>query len=255
MFDLHCHYLPAVDDGAETLADGVALAAAAVADGIRGAVLTPHVHPGRYDNSRSFLQPRFDAFARAVASAGIPLALRLGCELRLSAESIELVARDEVPMLGHWEGAPVVLLEFPHDTVPVGAVQAVEHLVGRGMRPMIAHPERNKAMIRDPMRLRPFVEAGCLAQLTAASVCGLFGAPPQRAALAMLERSWVTVVASDAHSLQHRPPVMTRAREALAARYGADVAARLTTEAPGAIFGALAETAAAPALTAGERPS
>ena len=236
MFDLHCHYLPGVDDGAETLDEGLALAAAAVADGIRGAVLTPHLHPGRYENTLSALRPHFDAFAAAVAEEGIPLELRLGCELRLSAESLDLIAADEVPALGHWHGEPVVLLELPHDTIPVGAERAAAHLRTLGWRPMIAHPERNKAMLRDPLRLQPFVEAGCLAQLTAASVCGFFGPPAQRAAFAMLERDWVTVVASDAHNLEHRPPVMTRARETLEARYGPQIAHALTVAHPGTLF-------------------
>lgn len=236
MIDLHCHYLPGVDDGAETLGEGLRLAAAAVANGIEGAVLTPHVHPGRYENTLSALRPHFEAFGRALSEAGIPLEIRLGCELRLSAESIQLLTLDEVPMLGFWGREPVVLLEFPHETVPVGAERAVEHLRARGYRPMIAHPERNKTLIRDPLRLRPFIELDCLAQLTAASVCGYFGAALQRTAFVMLEQGWITVVASDAHSLEYRPPVMAQAGEALAVRYGSDVAHRLTVETPGAIF-------------------
>ena len=236
MYDLHCHYLPGVDDGAADLPEGLRLARAAVTDGILGAVLTPHVHPGRFDNMRSDLQPRFDAFVQAVADAGIPIELRLGCELRLSAESIELIGQDEVPAVGQWGGRPVLLLEFPHDGLPVGALQAASHLIGQGWVPMIAHPERNKTLIRDPMRLKPFVQAGCLAQLTAASVCGLFGVPAQRAAYTMLEQGWITVVASDAHNLEHRPPVMSLARRALAERYGTDIAEALLHDRPAAIF-------------------
>ncbi|MEZ5659011.1 MAG: CpsB/CapC family capsule biosynthesis tyrosine phosphatase [Burkholderiaceae bacterium] len=236
MYDLHCHYLPAVDDGAANLQEGLLLAAAAAADGIRGAVLTPHVHPGRYDNTASRLHPHFVAFSRAVAEAGIAIELRLGCEMRLSSESIELILQGEVPSLGHWEERAVVLLELPHDTVPVGAVQAAEYLVSMGWTPMIAHPERNKTLMRDPMRLGEFVQAGCLAQLTAASVCGMFGPGAQRAAFAMLEQGWITVVASDAHNLEHRPPVMTQARASLEQRYGADIAQALVNDNPEAIF-------------------
>lgn len=236
MFDLHCHFLPGVDDGAGTLHEGLQLAAAAVANGIQGAVLTPHLHPGRYDNTRSSLHPHFETFAGALADSGIALEVRLGCELRLSVESLELLDLDEVPMLGQWNRQPVVLLEFPHDTVPVGAQQAVEYLRKRGYLPMIAHPERNKTLIRDPMKLRPFIEAGCLAQLTAASVCGYFGEAPRRAAFAMLEQGWITVVASDAHNLEHRPPVMAQAHEALATSYGPDLAHELTVQSPAAIF-------------------
>ena len=50
MIDLHCHLLPGVDDGPDTLEEAVALCRHAVASGITHSVVTPHVHPGRYEN-------------------------------------------------------------------------------------------------------------------------------------------------------------------------------------------------------------
>jgi protein-tyrosine phosphatase len=64
MIDLHCHYLPGIDDGPETLAEALALARAAVADGITHAVLTSHVHPGRYPNQRRNLLPAIEQLCR-----------------------------------------------------------------------------------------------------------------------------------------------------------------------------------------------
>jgi protein-tyrosine phosphatase len=80
------------------------------------------------------------------------------------------------------------------------------------------------------------VKAGCIAQVTAASVCGQFGVPAQKAAYAMLEEGWITVVASDAHNLEHRPPLMSLARHTLTQRYGADIADALVHDRPEAIF-------------------
>src|SRR5437762_1166188 len=44
--DIHFHILPGVDDGPSSMDESVALAAAAVADGTRTVVATPHVRPG-----------------------------------------------------------------------------------------------------------------------------------------------------------------------------------------------------------------
>ena len=55
MYDLHCHLLPGIDDGANHLDDSLALAAMAAADGVRGVVLTPHVHPGRWENTKAII--------------------------------------------------------------------------------------------------------------------------------------------------------------------------------------------------------
>jgi protein-tyrosine phosphatase len=237
MIDLHCHLLPGVDDGARDLETGLALARAAVANGIRAAVLTPHVFPGRWSLARRGLRPHFNAFRRMVEEARIPLELHLGAEVRLAPESLALFAEGELPTIGHWQGRPVVLIELPDGGLPPGALGAIEVFLEGGAVPMIAHPERNRAVMRDPDRIAPFVEAGCLLQLTAASVCGWFGEPALHAARALIDRGWVTVVATDAHDLRHRPPVLREARHALRMRWGETAAVALTETTPASLLG------------------
>jgi protein-tyrosine phosphatase len=235
MIDLHCHYLPGVDDGAPDLDAALALARAAAENGIATAVLTPHVYAGRWDNTLTSLRPRFDRFQRAVRDAGIPLDLHLGAEVHLLPESLAMHDAGEIPTLGRWQDRDVILLEMPDGGIPVGALKAVEYLIARGAIPMIAHPERNRDVMRAPDKLAPFVDAGCLVQLTAASVCGWFGVAAHRAALAILDAGWATAVATDAHNLRHRPPVLAEARHALRMRFGPEAAVALTETNPGAI--------------------
>ena len=235
MIDLHCHLLPFIDDGASSVDEAIALATAAVADGIRHAVLTPHVFPGQWDNTASSLREPFAAFKAMLASSDLPLDVTLGGEVRLLPESLMLAAQDELPTLGTWGNERVVLLELPDAQVPVGTEKAVEYLLKRGYLPMIAHPERNKDVMRDPRKLKPLTDLGCLVQLTAASVAGLFGAPALKSALQLLDVGVVTVIASDSHNLAHRPPRMTMARAAITARYGEAAAILLTETNPGRI--------------------
>jgi len=235
VIDLHCHMLPGVDDGAPDLVAGLALARAAVANGIQIAVLTPHVFPGRWNNCASNLVEVFDRFRVAVADADIPIQLRLGAEVHLLPESLKSFEAGEVPTLGSWNDRKVILLELPDGAIPVGALKAVDYLLKRGAVPMLAHPERNKDVMRSLARLRPFVDAGCLIQLTAASVCGWFGAAARRSAREILDAGWATAVATDAHNLRHRPPVLAEARQVLTADYGEDFARQLTVTHPLAI--------------------
>jgi protein-tyrosine phosphatase len=238
MIDLHCHYLPGVDDGAPDLEAGLALARAASDNGVVMAVLTPHVFPGRWNNALHSLTPEFERFRSAVDQAGIPLELRLGAEVHLLPESLQLLDAGQLPSIGEWDGRRVILLELPDGGIPVGAMKAVEFLLRRGVVPMLAHPERNKDVMRSREKLRPFVEVGCLVQLTAASVCGWFGAPAYRTAHSVLEAGWVTAIATDAHNLRHRPPVLAEARHAIRMRYGPDIASQLTQTNPLAIVAA-----------------
>ena len=237
MIDLHCHYLPFVDDGADSLEEALALARAAVANGIRHAALTPHVHPGRYENTLSGLKPRFDAFCRLLDSAHVPLQLHLAGEVRLLPESLTLLDEHEVPMLGTWNDQRVMLLEFPHEQIPPGSLKAVAYLRERGVLPMIAHPERNKHVMNNWRLIEPFVHEGCLLQLTAGSVGGMFGVPAQRTADRLLAAGWVTVMATDAHNLEHRPPVLAQGRRVIEHFYGSDAARLLTEINPAKILG------------------
>jgi protein-tyrosine phosphatase len=221
MIDLHCHFLPGIDDGAETLADGLAMARSAAADGITYSVLTPHIHPGRYENTRSTIEQAFKDFRLALRKARIPLHIGMAAEVRLSPDIVTLLGQNEVPFLGELDGDRIILLEFPHTHVPPGADKLVERLLKQRIRPLIAHPERNQDVIRDLSKIDPFVEMGCFLQITAGALVGHFGRAPQRRALQLLEFDVFKVLASDAHNLEGRRPAL---------REGMEVAARVVGE-------------------------
>ncbi|MFA6204126.1 MAG: CpsB/CapC family capsule biosynthesis tyrosine phosphatase [Gallionella sp.] len=237
MIDLHCHYLPGIDDGAASMAESLDLARASVADGITHAAMTPHIHPGRYENIRSTVVAATGQFRQALQQAGIPLQIYPAGEVRLSSDVIELLEQDELPFLGTLHGYRILLLEFPYGQLPVGTDKLARWLMAQKIRPLIAHPERNKVIMENIEKLRPFIDMGCLVQVTAASLTGGFGAAAQACAAALLERRWVSVVASDAHNLLHRGPVMTAARDFVAGLYGRELADELTLAMPAKILG------------------
>lgn len=237
MIDLHCHYLPGIDDGAQTLEESVELAQAAVAAGIRTALMTPHIHPGRYENSASSIGTLCAAFQRVLEHKGIPLEIRPGGEVRISADIVPMVEGGEIPFLGALDGYRVMLLEFPHSHLLLGADKLVNWLLARRIRPLIAHPERNKEVMRNPEKIEPYVKMGCMLQLTGASIIGEFGKPAQACARKLIERGWATVVATDAHNLRHRPPNLDRAYEALVELGGDALARQFTIDMPEKIVG------------------
>ena len=233
MIDLHCHILPGVDDGARTMTDALDLVRAAIDDGITGAVVTPHVYPGVWDNGQANLRLALRALQNAIVANDLPFTVVLGAELRLHPETLARVTLRRLPLIGRFEGSDVALIELPDGAIPPGSLQACESLVAAGIRPMIAHPERNKDVMRDPARILPFVDLGCLLQVTAASVIGQFGEAALACAHDLLSRGVVTVLASDMHNLRARPPRLGLAREAVARFYGQGMAHRLTKEVPG----------------------
>jgi protein-tyrosine phosphatase len=239
VIDLHCHLLPGIDDGPETLEEALDLARLAVANGIRRAVVTPHIQPGCWDNDRRSIERVWGTFLEAVARYGLPLELGMAAEVRLCAEMIGLLAEDRIPFLGEYRGKRVLLLEFPHDQIPVGTEKFVRWLLRQDIQPMIAHPERNKAVIRDFSRIFPYVDMDCLFQVTSGSLVGRFGPFAEERALQFLEEGWITVLASDAHNARHRPPELRDGRDLVARLAGVEMARRLVEETPAAIVGLL----------------
>ena len=237
MIDLHCHILPGIDDGPEDLASSLQLARHAVASGIRVSVVTPHMHSGRYENQASNIRSAAQQFQRTLDAEGIALQILCAAEVRLDHEILSWVADGHVPFLGEWQGERVMLLEFPHSHVPVGADKLVEWLLKQGIRPMIAHPERNKDIMRSIDKLLPFIRLGCLLQLTAGAGAGAFGEGARARAVDLLGKGWVTVLASDAHNLEARPPELEPGRIAAAAIVGEDESWNLVRHRPATIAG------------------
>lgn len=232
MIDLHNHLLPGIDDGAPDLETALQLARVAVQDGITHLVCTPHIHPGRYDNTPNSIAAARQQFADGLREAGIPLQIASAAEVRFGMELMVGIAQNAIPFLGEWQGKQVLLLEFPHGEIPFGAERLVSWLLQRNIVPMIAHPERNKGIMRTPSKLKPFLEQGCLLQVTAAAVAGHFGEAAQTIAHNLLEQGVVTILASDAHNLQHRPPRLAEGMEHAARLVGDTQAERLVKDTP-----------------------
>ena len=236
MIDMHCHFLPGIDDGPEDLETSLEMARIAVDDGIYFSVLTPHIQPGKYENDKAKISLAFSSFKQALEAAGIPLRIAMASEVRLDLEVIQMFGREEIPFLGEVGGEEIVLLELPHSHIPLGAVRFVERLIKQNIRPIIAHPERNQEVIRDVRNIYPFISAGCRLQLTAGSLTGVFGRGPKRRARQLLENDVFKVLATDAHNLDLRPPILSEGVAAAAAIIGEQAAQDLVYKNPASIL-------------------
>lgn len=237
MIDIHCHFLPGIDDGAKTLADALDMARAAVGAGVVYSVMTPHLHPGRYENLRTTIEPAFVSFQNALRKEEIPLQCGMAAEVRLSPEILDLIDQGELPFLGEMDGDKIMLLEFPHSHIPLGADNLIRKLLDLKIRPIIAHPERNKDVIRKLEKIEPFIEMGCLLQLTASAVAGRFGDGPHLRARQLLEREAVFALATDAHDLKGRRPELREGVQAAAEIVGDEAARAMVQDNPRTILG------------------
>ncbi|WP_313469519.1 CpsB/CapC family capsule biosynthesis tyrosine phosphatase [Carnobacterium sp.] len=218
MIDLHCHILPGIDDGAKDIEDSIDMARAAVAEGITHILATPHYKNGHWDNEKKDILLLVDELQAELDARDIPLTIFPGQEVRINGELFEDLEEDKIQFID--EGNQYVLIEFPTPSIPAYTESLFFELQKEGVTPIIVHPERNRAVLKDPNVLLPFVEKGALAQLTAASYTGGFGKAIQKVSKQLVEANLVHFIASDAHNISSRSFHMKEAYRKLEKEFG-----------------------------------
>ena len=226
--DVHCHLLPGVDDGVADWDESLECLHLAKREKVSTILVTPHIHPDRYPNKPAALRAAFSEWRdRAV---GLGFELHLGSEVFFRPDLASQYEKGALLAMG--ESGRYLLVELPLLLRPPGVAQTFFELQLAGVEPVLAHPERYPYAAENIDRLEPLASSGVPFQVTSHSVVGIFGAKIQRAAFAMLERGWVAVMASDAHSPGGRAPLFREAVRVLSRRHGKEAARRLAVENP-----------------------
>lgn len=235
MIDIHSHILPAIDDGAETLEESLAMARLAVAGGVTDLVCSSHSAELFEMGPQAALQERVNTLQAAVDAASIPLRLWPGMEIFLTPETPRHLAAGRAWGLA---GGRYVLVEVPYEPWPAHTEQTLFELQVAGYLPILAHPERYVAIQHDPNVLYRLVERGILAQVTTGAFDGHFGAATRRCAITLCEHGLVQILASDSHSAydRRRLPGLSSGRRVLAGLVGDEQATVMTTTIPGDVL-------------------
>jgi protein-tyrosine phosphatase len=230
--DIHCHLLPGIDDGAADLETSLAMARMAVEDGTSTIIVTPHQLGNFSQNLGDDIRQRTAALQQSLDEQQIPLQLQPGGDVRIEDGMIEQLGSGEVMSLG--DHRQHVLLEMPHELYfPMeGLLSALER---QGMTGILSHPERNRGILREPGLLPMLVGEGCLMQVTAGSLMGTFGPNCQQLAEWMVTEGLVHFIATDAHGIQKRRPLMQRAFDRVRELAGKSAAKKVCIRNPGLV--------------------
>lgn len=208
--DIHCHLLPGVDDGAKSIEESLAMARLALEDGTTTIIATPHQLGNFGQNQGGAIRRRVADLQREFDEAKMAIKVLPGADVRIEPGMVDGILRGEVLTLGDHHRH--VLLELPHELyLPLEPV--LEELWRRKIVGVLSHPERNQGILRQPSVLPALVDAGCLLQITAGSICGTFGPQCREFCEWLLAEGLVHFVATDAHGPRSRRPLMRRAFE------------------------------------------
>jgi protein-tyrosine phosphatase len=234
MIDLHTHILPGIDDGVKTEDDAVAFARMAVDDGIETIVATPHCKEGSYENDRPIVLEAVERLRDRLATEGVNVRIEPGAEVHICADLVQRIRDGRAPTLG--DNGKSLLLELSLSQYPVELENLVFELKLQGIEVLFAHPERIRFFEDDPGRYEAVVRQGAYGQITTGSITGRFGETAREFSEELLRKGLVHVLASDAHNMRGRPPVLSRAIEVMIPWVGEARARAMALDAPRAIL-------------------
>jgi protein-tyrosine phosphatase len=231
VIDTHCHLLPGLDDGPGSETEALELARRLVSDGVQRVLCTPH-YSNLFPTDHARATERHRALTPQLETGGIQLETSLAAEIgpgfAVSAPLEELLDRTI--------DRRFALVEVLPDTPP-SALEAIrKRFDDVGLRVILAHPERCRALHRRPALLDPLRDEGVLVQVVAPSLIGRWGPDVEGTAWRLVDTGRADLLGSDAHGASRRRPHLREACDLIDQRLGPEVVAELTERRPKAVL-------------------
>lgn len=229
-YDMHCHLVPDVDDGSDSVEESIGILHREYADGVRTVIITPHYRRGMFETSRRRVREQFALLREAAdGDAGLRgLRLFLGCEFHYNSDAVRMLrAEPAYVMPDGWH----VLLEFSSMHSAREIRDGTYDLLAGGFKPVIAHVERYPA-VADPAKIDELRKMGAEIQVNADAVLGIDGFGTKRFCAKLIADGLVDYIGSDAHNMRDRAPHLGKCAARVEKKFGADVRKRLMEEDP-----------------------
>jgi protein-tyrosine phosphatase len=208
LIDMHCHLLAGLDDGPSTQEEALAMCRLAYDDGTRMAAATAHQNEDWPEVTPERIRLAWDRLVQALREAEIPLAVFPCAEVMVQPDIESAWVKGR--LLSVADGRRYLLIEMPHGCF-LDLEATVRGLVAQGVRPILAHPERQEELLHEAGQIERLIEAGCLVQVNAGSVAQPHSRADAKALKDWFQRGIVHCLGSDGHSPRRRPPLMAAA--------------------------------------------
>jgi len=211
------------------------LARELVRQGVSRAVATPHRGRLVRYSSLQEVKEKFRELKGALEEEGIPLEIYPGFEVFLNMETL-----GEMEALGRelsLAGGRYFLVEFPFHFIYPNWEYLLLKIKEMGFRPIVAHPERYAYILSNPSILERMVSLGALAQVNAESLAGTYGGEVRFFSRECFRRGLCHIMASDAHGVSGRPPLVHRALEELEEVLDGETLEEVLIKRPAAVIG------------------
>lgn len=234
MIDLHNHIIPGVDDGCRDLDEALMLARVFSDKGYRAICATPHIRPGMFNNNEDQIRSAGNAFAAELVKSEIRLDFHFAAEYYFD-ERLLTGLDNPSNLLTLDQRGRYILVEFNYQRAPLHLKELVFQLSLKGLRMVMAHPERYDWIADDFELATDLVSMGVVMQGTLSSLAGEMGSRPGRTLKAMLKSDLIQLVSSDCHSPGAAVKMLERGLDILKKEVGQATASKLLSQNPAII--------------------
>ncbi|MBQ8392251.1 MAG: hypothetical protein IJX51_00620 [Clostridia bacterium] len=237
--DIHCHMLGGVDDGAKNTDEMKTMLDIAYNDGIRHICFTPHFKIYHFKDSDSIkaynklADDQFEVAKEYVSEKYPDLHLYIGNEIMYHAGVID---SSDTNLCRRINNGSYLLVEFQPEITIFEMRNAVSKILRKGFIPVIAHVERYTELVKKPNFAWELKEYGALLQVNASTVTKAKFGKTKAFLNFLFKKSYVDVIASDAHSSDVYKPIISKAAEKILKKYGEATARRVCYTNPIAII-------------------
>ncbi|MHC1682822.1 MAG: tyrosine-protein phosphatase [Clostridiaceae bacterium] len=197
MYDMHCHILWGIDDGAESFTIAQNICKLSGNQGINYIVATPHFIIDEVEQNKEILLRYVNELNHWCSSKEINIKILLGCESYLHPLLPQFINNKRIPTLNN---SRYLLVEFPVNILPLYTEEIIYKLMLKGIVPIIAHPEKYSYFRDNPQQLYNLSEKGCKIQCNGGSFLGHFGKSIRDFSFKLLEHNLVHIIGSDSHN-------------------------------------------------------
>lgn len=198
--DVHSHLIPGIDDGSKSIEQTLELLKEFVALGYKKVITTPHIYHNTYPNTESILQEAFGQLKEDLLRESIPIEIELAAEYLIDAPFFEKVESIENLLTF---GENYILVETPFAIKPLFFEEVIFLLKARGLKPVLAHPERYLYVAENLSIVRKLAEEnGVLLQVSVPSLLGYYGPEVKKVSSQLVKSGLVHLLGSDMHNMR-----------------------------------------------------
>ncbi len=197
--DIHCHIIPGVDDGSPDAATSADLIENMQRWGITRIIASPHVTQGTFENTPETLEPAFRELRDELDRRGNNIDISYSGEYRIDDFLKRRLDQGDIKLMPNG----FIIIENSFLQEPWNIDRLIFDLQVRGMRPILAHPERYTYYFKKPNRYRKLHDAGLAFQTNVLSLAGAYGKPEQKVAEQLIADGLVDYLGTDLHRARH----------------------------------------------------